>query len=114
MNQVTFNWMDDDANTISLTVTEGKPLILSSGGPTDEGYSYTVEEFALEGDYLHLAQTTKAQDCDGRIEHYSDRRCHKDNLAAHQAHINDTIELFPLWEDCESSQRDYSAEAMNY
>lgn len=99
MIEFTYN-IDGEERNIALAM--GDTLEIETGGPTDEGYFYESIVFMRDEDGITAEVTTRAQDCDGRLDQYSDYDITIDE---------DGRALF----NCtSSSQRDYSAEAMGY
>lgn len=110
-----------------IVLTDEDPILeTSSGGPTDEGYSYTETRWALDTDEgtVRCETTTDARDCDGWISHQSDVECHIDDLAsldvypdggdAEASEHGPAPFRVPAWREVFYSQRDYSAEAAGY
>lgn len=104
-----------------IVLTDDAPtLYTESGGPTDEGYSYTYTRWRLnpEAGEVVCETTTDARDCDGRISHYSVVTCPVGELAEHQPTDFETGEPLPFkvpaWREESRRQRDYSAESAGY
>lgn len=110
MSQVRF-WHFVNDGPVLLKLRQGQTLAHVEGGPTDEGYSYTAVQFEFDGATVIRRETTRAQDCDGRIDRCSDAICPVVDLAA--GGDLDGVR-YPAWQWADSSQRDYSAEAMGY
>jgi hypothetical protein len=106
-------WIDYKGSAVRLKINEGQTLAFSSGGPTDEGYSWTSEAYNFDGRSVACEWATDARDCDGRMTRTGSAYCDLARLSAgyHDAELNIT---FPAWENGETGQRDYAAEAMNY
>jgi len=79
--------------------TESEPMTFNWGGPHEEGYSYTEEAFWADGGKVYSNSSTKAMDCDGRLDSFRE-------------FVWDDVEK--TWEDMGSSQRDHTAESMGY
>ena len=113
--QFTFNdWTEDWETLREITVEEGgKRISFSSGGPNEEGYSYTVREYWAEDGIVYRREITQSKDCDGRI----DREC-VTTWDGETYRLDDTVleygQPLPHWERQDASQRDYSAEAAGY
>lgn len=105
-------WNDATNSLQRVILHADRPLTIESGGPTEEGYSYTTEHYEYhraEG-VVTRETDTRALDCDGRLDRRSLSECPLSDLAAHEH--NGT--RFPVWRRVEANQRDYSAEAMGY
>lgn len=79
---------------------------------TDEGWNRTETTWYYDGKYVIRDTCFSGLDCDGRLDRYTMTRCEARDL-----HAGDELEegiCLPHWEKIESSQRDYSAEAMGY
>lgn len=120
-----------------LLEEEGKVVTFKSGGPTDEGYSYSQEQFSYEdtpdGLYLYSTRENSSRDCDGRMDSDSSSRV-KLKFISHlptKFRVDDstgerTVQILTelwmpveegkliAWERLDSSQRDYEAERMGY
>lgn len=112
MRQARF-WIDYKGSIVRLKLNQGQIVDLFHGGLTDEGYSHTAERYRFEGAKVTCAERTEASDCDGRITRQIFVACAVRNLDTgwHDAERGVT---FPEWQQLDYSQRDYSAEAMNY
>ena len=97
-----------------IKLREGQTLTHYSGGLTDEGYSYEATTWTLDGEFVIVEHASRALDCDGRIDHYSTATCGVEYLRGGNIDPEDQTIVYPAWERIESSQRDYSAEAMGY
>lgn len=91
-----------------LRLLPGDEVLLSSGGQTDEGFSFTEHRFANDGRAITMEINTSASDCDGRLKTYSRMEC--DALDVRAGYM----EIWPAWRLVDSSQRDFAAEAMGY
>lgn len=96
---------------VKLSMRPGDTLAHVSGGRTDEGYSWTAETWEFDGQGVKSETTINACDCDGRLDSRYDAYCPAFLLAG-GCELDGVT--FPLWQDRKASQRDYSAEAMNY
>ena len=125
-------WTRHNDSWARIPVSES-PIHLDSGGPHEEGYSYTRESFWIDGPWLYVESSTNARDCDGRLDSSSEHRAplfyelrvetgpNKDRYPAYMpVYALRTDEYAPpdgrgiQWERVDSSQCDYSAEAMGY
>lgn len=116
------------AGYVKLTMRPGESITIRSGGPTDEGYSYTEEtyDYDVEAGTVTLTTDTRARDCDGPLDTLHVCSCPIDQL-----HARSMAEVFdaeswpeehkaaqgiytPNWQRLSASQRDYYAESMNY
>ena len=104
-------WVFINSEPVLVKMRKGQTLSHVSGGPTDEGFSFEGRQWEFDGEKVIASTTIKAQDCDGRLDQYFESKCYVANLKAGYAMDNIT---YPAWEKVETSQRDYSAEAMGY
>ena len=125
-------WTRHNNSWARIPVSE-TPIHLDSGGPHEEGYSYTRESFWIDGPWLYVESSTNARDCDGRLDSFSERRAPLSTVLhiGSAPHFDRWASVEPVsapradryappdgrqiaWERVDSSQRDYSAEAMGY
>lgn len=118
---------------VKLTLRPGQELEHHSGGPCDEGYSYTREKWTHEGDHVRAKWETNASDCDGRLDQGGASCCPLDQLRARDMHaeeqgraaywgddptkpeFNGNAGIFaPEWTERRRFQRDHAAEAAGY
>lgn len=105
-------WTYYKGSVVRLTVEEGKELVLSSGGPTDEGYSYTTDTFWVRDGYLHNRVERSSCDCDGPLYSTNNYRAALTEL---NDSWNDYVQVYyPSWERMCGWQRDVYAEKMGY
>lgn len=116
------------AGYVTLTLRPGKAITIRSGGPTDEGFSYTTETYEYDVDENRIIYTAEcnARDCDGPLDRVYISACQLDML-----HARDLSQVFdasnwpeehkacagifmPEWQKLSSSQRDAYAEAAGY
>ena len=89
-----FNWLGT-----KITLPAGQFLNHETGGRTDEGYCYHWVTFHHNDQGIVTAECgMTASDCDGQLETYHDL----------------VLEPDGHWCDVLSSQRDHTAESMNY
>lgn len=116
-------WLDYDSSISNIRLFELDPedeepyIVVKSGGPDDEGYSYKYVEYYIdwrENEPFAIVKkvTVNACDCDGRIDHYYDYYCPIDELKAY-IHPHNGFPM-PAWETVSSHQRDYEAEKAGY
>jgi hypothetical protein len=106
-------WIDRNGGIVRLKLRKGQTVSHSFGGPTEEGYSWTAETYSFDGQTVTCEYGTDARDCDGRVTHSGECSC---DVLALRAGYND-LECgvtFPAWQQGQSAQRDYSAEAAGY
>lgn len=96
---------------VTLKLVEGGSLEHVSGGPTDEGYSYSRRVWLRTRNSILMEVTTDARDCDGRATTCDQYACPLDRLGAR---YDEDGHRYPDWVNINGSQRDYSAEAMGY
>jgi hypothetical protein len=103
-------WENINGANVRLELLDGHCHTHTRGGDTEEGYSYTEVTWTYEGGNVIREASTRACDCDGRID------VQRTMVAPH-----DATQQMP-WSDkptlryttLKQRQRDYSAEAMNY
>jgi hypothetical protein len=98
---------------VRIKIRAGQVLRHSSGGPTDEGYSWEAVEYTFDGATVTAQWAVDARDCDGRITRNSATQCAADRLTAGY-HDEEEGLRFPDWQGGLSEQRDYAAEAAGY
>lgn len=91
---------------VRLALKPGVPLEVHSGGPTEEGYSYCSHTYTWRPDegLVYLSVYSSGSDCDGRLDHFVE-------LVAPAWQVMCGVHR---WDELESHQRDYYAEAMGY
>jgi hypothetical protein len=115
---------------VKLTLKYRQTAILKSGGPTDEGYSNTTEQFEHIGYAVICRSASSGSDCDGRHASASTRICELNRLKSgyrgyDETQDPDTTITFPAWreltpeekddlDECADSNFDQFAEACNY
>lgn len=95
---------------VKITLRPGQTLSFGYSELTDEGYSASRSTFYFDGVGVHAEYLDTGRDCDGRHEHFHRAYCHRDLLTGH--HVDG--ERWPDWDHLDSSQRDHTAESMNY
>lgn len=103
-------WWND--GFVRLKLNPGQSVVAWRGGPTDEGYSRTVETYAYDGAIVSRTIEEDGRDCDGRHEYFWEGFCEFTLLKSRAAEG----EIFgvPAWEETCKGQRDHFAEAMGY
>lgn len=102
---------------VKLTLRRGDVLRMYRGGPCDEGWSSSAEEYRFDGVFVTCRTSTDGRDCDGRFSTDRRDRCHVLDL---RARFNEPEFRppggggSPKWREVSARQRDYSAEAMGY
>lgn len=104
-------WIFYRNGCVRLKINAGQTLYFSYGGPTEEGYSRTSEAYDFDGRMVACDWQTDSRDCDGRIVRTGSSYCSLARLS--KGYQEDGIS-FPAWQNAETGQRDYSAEAMGY
>jgi hypothetical protein len=98
---------------VRLKINAGQTIHHSHGGATDEGYSWEAVAYSFDGETVTCEWATQSRDCDGRMDRNGVTHCPADQLAA--GYRDDEFGVtYPAWQQGESGQRDYSAEAMGY
>ena len=104
-------WVWHEGSYTRLTLHADKPVTHHSGGPTEEGYSYSTTTYRLEGGMVTVEHDSTSSDCDGRLDGYHSMECPVADIAAHSYEGEQGT---PLWSPVEYSQRDYAAERAGY
>lgn len=96
---------------VKITLRPGQSLTWSKWYRTDEGWSSEGCTWSHEGDGVRCQYGTDGVDCDGRLRQGGE-------LFAPLADLRtgETVDgiPYPAWEEIESWQRDYAAEAAGY
>tara|TARA_R110000803_G_C11989495_1_gene322020 strand:+ start:63652 stop:64041 length:390 start_codon:yes stop_codon:yes gene_type:complete len=124
--QSTRFWILVHNSPVRLTLWPGRALQWGDSWQHKEGWSSEYEQWKIDTDEpttIVNEGMTDGRDCDGRLQQFWARHCATDratltartwcNLPDPWNKTGDDIPL-PQWKSGESSQRDYSAEAMNY
>jgi hypothetical protein len=106
-------WTHHRSGVVRIKINAGQTLFFSYGGPTDEGYSWTAEAYNFDGKTVAVEWRTDARDCDGPITRTGSAHCSFDRLSSGYEDCEARVR-FPAWENGETGQRDYSAEAAGY
>lgn len=102
-----------DCALVKITLRDGQTLHHSTGGATDEGWSRESVMWTFENGVVTRHSCNDGVDCDGRLTRSYVDSCSAANLASEPAYYHPGFKI-PAWETVNASQRDYSAEAMNY
>jgi hypothetical protein len=114
------DWVGNELQEVVLI--EGEEKTFTYGGRTEEGHDWMDETYCFDGLGVTLTIHRDATDCDGQLSTTSIRYCTLENMDRFEANRWDeeAEEYIPCgtktpdWTPIESSQRDYSAEAMRY
>ena len=112
-------WVSHGESWVKIRVGKD-PVHIDEGGPWDEGYSYSRDTYHVDFGILYLETASTARDCDGRFDSFTELRVPIiDGRPAFKLASADDEYAPPdrrriQWERFNSSQRDYSAEAMGY
>ena len=117
-------WEPVNGSWVKITLRPGQSLTHHTGGETEEGYSYTTEQWDFDGRTVERFSFTRSMDCDGRGSSEYGQSCPVERLGTgphlwlgwnpdHTDRI-DPSRRRPDWQDDRASQRDYSAEAAGY
>ena len=98
---------------VKIKISDGQTFHHSHGGATDEGYHWEGARYSFDGQTVTCEWSSQSRDCDGRLDRSGVTHCDVERLAQGYAD-NETGATFPAWEQGETRQRDYSAEAMGY
>lgn len=115
-------WVWGPDGWVKLTLKPGQSLTHKSGGPHEEGWSYTDITWQHQGTYLATDQVTNSRDCDGRLDRYWEATAtklepyydHHDPKTNEYQQSGTLVGDRPVWEEESASQRDHTAEAMGY
>lgn len=112
-------WVWECDGWVKLTLKPGQTLRYCYGGPHEEGYSYSEQEFEYDADEMVVISryTNNSRDCDGPLDYRSESHCRIDELQAEPPDTDDPYgprPARPNWQKGESCQRDHYAEAMGY
>lgn len=107
----------DSDMLVKIAVPRNGSVWTFSGGPTDEGYSYMETVYCWDGVVLTRRSYGSSRDCDGPRESSQEDVCvgwgHPIVWVGDEL-VQDKRYDTPRWEEVESSQRDYFAEAAGY
>lgn len=106
-------WIYHNGTYIKLTMVPDQVFTVSSGGPTEEGYSYDQTTYSYDGETVTSEHTSQSSDCDGRFDYHSRANCHVFYLMARE-NFEPYEPRLPEWQQCDSGQRDYAAEYAGY
>lgn len=112
-----WDWCGD--GWVKLCIRPGATLTRTTGGPHDEGYSYTAEEWTNVGVGVIRTRETWGRDCDGRYEDGTTAFCPMTHLAARPMDGPDSPSgnagiSVPEWTYTAEHRRDHAAEAAGY
>ena len=96
---------------VRLTLKPGEQLSATRGGETDEGYSHSWLVWSSDGKTVEKQHEWESRDCDGRMSGFVEATCNVDRLQARKH--SDGLDI-PDWQEQDSGQRDYAAEAAGY
>lgn len=116
-------WAFVNLDWVKITLAPGDQLTHVTGGQHEEGYSFTTETWAFNGQTVTREIDTTGRDCDGR--HYEHDVCDCDitDLAFYPSLFypkesadspERTRPPAPKWERIGRHSRDFSAEAAGY
>ena len=98
---------------MKLSIRPGQTLHRDTGGPCDEGYSYTHESWHNAGTGVVYTRDTSGRDCDGHHESGAQAWCPMTDLRAVSS-LDGTEPYRPDWQHVVGHQRDHAAEAAGY
>jgi hypothetical protein len=108
-------WIYQNGDFARLALKPGESQEHSTHGYHDEGWSSEWQRWTHNGDHILLEWASDGRDCDGRLSRDGEAMCPLGNLKDRAAYGSDDPKIrLPEWQEVESGQRDYSAEAMNY
>jgi len=104
------DWIND--GPVKLTLRPGQTLRHRTFRRHDEGFNATEIGWTHEGDRVAYEMHNTGTDCDGRMDYYAAGECRLERLKS--GFEEDFGMRYPDWVKTDSSQRDYTAEAMGY
>ena len=108
-------WVEEENEGMwrGLHLTPGKCVEISYGEKTDEGWSRTdiSTELSEDGKMVRQLICSDGVDCDGRLSRTTEQFCPVEDVHKVQ---EDGKPPRPEWQYGKASQRDYTAESMNY
>jgi hypothetical protein len=111
-----FDWINGD--WVKITLAPGQTLKHWKWTPTDEGYHAEENTWTHNFDHVTATNATDGRDCDGRHSTEQTATCPLADLAAKDCHHEEgrsaPTHKRPAWQHGGSSQRDHTAESMNY
>src|SRR5262245_13524241 len=97
-------WIWHNDGWVRMKITDrDQAFEVVSGGPNEEGFSYTYQRFWIEGDCVFREVVTDARDCDGPLETYDIYRAYGTELECERGDDNHRR---PKWEHLEGHRRD--------
>jgi len=109
---------------VTITLRPHQPIEWRTGGPDEEGYSYSRIIYEFDGEYVTASEENASSDCDGRHSSHSRRSCPVGLLKARRWEddtwvdgvgvVVKSVTMLPEWREDEHGQRDYFAEAAGY
>ena len=113
-------WHFHRDSLVKLTLTPGQVLHHQSGGPDEEGWSWSGNTWTHNGDTVTWDWCDDGVDCDGRLTRGGELVCAVTELQADRRKNNqdhdqeDEGMAIPDWTEQNRWQRDHAAEAMGY
>jgi hypothetical protein len=108
-------WIWHSDGDVKITLKPGQEIALHSGGPNEEGYSYTVDIYRHAIDRVISECHTDSRDCDGPLSAHWKGECRADRLDNHSVEFDGhTYHNKPQWTQLTASRRDVYAESMGY
>ena len=114
-------WLWWHGSPVRITLKPDVPVELSTGGPTEEGWSYENESYEWDSfsGRVECSLGSGGSDCDGRHSYHWDGSWEiggeTREMMDHEHNPPKPLGIFtPQWERESSGQRDHSAEAAGY
>jgi hypothetical protein len=113
MTKQTVRFWHHHKGAVLIKLAAGQTVRHFHAYSTDEGWGSETTSYYFDGRTIECAWSTDGRDCDGRMTRGGLTYCPASQAQAgyHDAEYGIT---FPAWQEGESTQRDYSAEAMGY
>lgn len=99
---------------VKLSLVNGESVEIVSGGPHDEGYSWTYRTYSYANGVVTCDSYTNGRDCDGPLESWSQSEADINSRADLEWDMGETPDRVLDFQRVSSRQRDHYAEAMGY
>ncbi len=104
-------WVFYNNSPVKLRLLKGESISFGKSERSEEGWNSEHYVYERTNDQLFRSTYLDGKDCDGRLSQEYHEQCKPGNEYAFKI---TTGHLTPLWEEFDSSQHDYYAEAMGY
>lgn len=108
-------WTIINGSPVKITLQPHETLRHTRGGPTEEGYSYSGNEWYWDERVVHVLNWSKARGCDGPLETYCEQWINPCDLKHHTSEfVEDPEVMFPRYQTMDCCQYDAFAAAAGY